>query len=167
MITLLKRLYPPSYSFLAVGTVGALVVLALLSRPSPDASAITTAATAPIPAPSEASVTPAKFPELSEIFNDGFGLIKPKGGRLPAVVAQEPPSEPPLATVAAAEAKAPPGPSSCEIAVKRLAWVTKVPVKETIFDDIEAKYEQIRASDNQRFLAIKSACVKGSPPKRG
>lgn len=167
MITLLKRLYPPSYSFLAVGTVGALVVLALLSRPSPDASAITTAATAPISAPPEASVTPAKFPELSEIFNEGFGPLKAKGGRLAAVVAQEPPDPPPLATVAAAEATAPKSPDPCELTVRRLARTTAVPVKQTIFDDIEAKYELIRVNDNQRFLAIRSACVKRDHPKRG
>jgi hypothetical protein len=51
--------------------------------------------------------------------------------------------------------------------VRRLAGATRAPVRESIFDDIEAKYELIRVNDNQRFLAIKSACVKRDHPKRG
>jgi hypothetical protein len=42
-----------------------------------------------------------------------------------------------------------------------------VPTRESFLDDIEAKYEQIRVNANQRFSAIRSACVPKGHPKRG
>lgn len=138
-----------------------------------DPASATVAVTEPAEPVPAGPASISKFPNFNDILGDGeFAILKSKSSKLATIASAEippisPPSPPPLATVAAAEAKAPPDPSPCEIAVRRHAYTTKPPVRETILDDVEAKYEFIRMNSNQRFAAIRSACVKGHPPKRG
>lgn len=159
---------PTPLMFLILGAIGVGLLFFVFSRHNPDVSA-TAASIIPVKSsqPLE-SATPANLPSLGDIFQDRtFAPLKGPKIAAASIVNEEPAKEPPLATVAAAEAKAPPSPDPCEIAIRRLARTTAVPLKESIFDDVEAKYEKIRVDNNQRFLAIRGACVKGTHPKRG
>lgn len=155
---------PPIFYVCAIGALAVTFIGLAYFRPDPHARLVTATATEP-PVAEPAPVI--KLPSLTELFDTGtFAPLKPKGEKLSSPAAIDPPIPAPLATVAAAEASAPQGPSPCEVAARRLAWSTRAPIRDSILDDIEAKYELIRVSDNQRFLAIRSACVKGHP-KRG
>lgn len=157
---------PISYTWLIGGALATAAVFAAFAYSSRDPSAVAAPSPALIQPTLELTPT-SKLPSFADLV-ESTGFIALKGPKLPPpVIAEPPPDPPPLATVAAAEATAPKSPDPCEVTVRRLARTTVVPVKETIFDDIEAKYELIRVNDNQRFLAIRSACVKRDHPRRG
>lgn len=157
----------PLYTWFFGGLVCFVGALCLLAWFRPDPSAIA----APKPETTEPASDPSPAAKASPSFADLVGDIAfaplKSNKIITASAVLDPPIPAPLATVAAAEASAPQSPSPCEITVRRLAGATRAPVRESIFDDIEAKYELIRVNDNQRFLAIKSACVKRGPSKRG
>lgn len=159
---------PIPYTWLFGGAICAGVLFAMLAWFRPDPSAIAAPKLEATEPATEPSPPPKASPTFAELVGDiAFAPLKANKIAPPIRSEIDPSIPPPLATVAAAEAKAPPSPSSCETLIRRLAWTTKAPVKETIFDDIEAKYELIRVNDNQRFSAIRSACVKRDPSKRG
>lgn len=157
---------PIPYTWLFGGAVAAIAVLASVAHLRPDPAAIASPTAASPVAPAEAAPAP-KLPSFADLL-ETTAFAPLKSSKLSTVAITDPPAPPPLATVAAAEATAPKSLDPCEVAVRKLARTTAAPIRETILDDIEAKYELIRVNANQRFSAIRSACVKvRDHPKRG
>ena len=153
-----------NYTWPFVGTVCCVGVLAIAAalRPEPAAMA----------QPEPAAVT--KPPTFGDLIEGGAYTFKtdrlPKAANIdpPPAPVTSPPTPAPEPVQEPATPPAPQAPTPCEIAIRRLAFATTAPVRESILDDIEAKYEAGRINANQRFVAIRFACVKGHDrPRRG